>query len=243
MPTAGSEGHNAGGCVHDAKRGLPRIPSSGQLRSEDGKSPTATRSRTRREEDPSGDGYGVSASARQGVLTLVAASLAFLVNVRYRAYKSEATITECIPRAIPTYALYVAMKPRVEQWAQSPYWAQRANVNSVPKVLKEVVWGQEVLPHVLTALYHFTGGSSTCTAREHFHFFLREDRVYHALSYVLHDYLLPSDGHMPRVPCFKAMTQVVAYHRDEMPVYVADWLQMALQAVQFALQKLSTTRC
>jgi hypothetical protein len=54
------------------KRGSPRIPSSGQPRSEDGKSPTATRSRTRREEDPSGDGYGVSASARQRVLTLVA---------------------------------------------------------------------------------------------------------------------------------------------------------------------------
>ena len=153
------------------------------------------------------------------------------------------TITRCTPRALPTYALYVAMKPRLKHWLESPFAAQKATVKTVPKVLKEVYWGQEVLPHVLTALYAFTGDNYKCTAQEHFHFFLREDRVYHALSYVLREYLLPSDGHVPKVSNFKVLTEVVAHHRDRMPEYVADWLQMALQAAQFALQELSTSRC
>ena len=44
------------------------------------------------------------------------------------------------------------------------------------------------------------------------------------------------------VSCFKVLREVAADHRDLMPVYVADWLQMALQAVQFALTELSSTR-
>ena len=153
------------------------------------------------------------------------------------------TITRCTPRALPTYALYVAMKPRLEHWLQSPFAAQKAKVKTVPKVLQEVFWGQAVLPHVLTALYACTGDNYKCSAREHFHFFLREDRVYHALSSVLRECLLPSDGHVPKVTNFKTLKEVVAHHRDRMPEYVADWLQMALQAVQFALQELSTSRC
>ena len=44
------------------------------------------------------------------------------------------------------------------------------------------------------------------------------------------------------VSCFKVLKEVAADHRDLMPVNVAHWLQMALQAVQFALQELSSTR-
>ena len=147
------------------------------------------------------------------------------------------TITRRIPQGSADLCPLRAMKPRLKHMLESPFAAQKARVKTVPKVLQEVFWGQAVLPHVLTALYACTGDNYKCTAREHFYFFLREDRVYHALSYVLREYLLPSDGRTPKIPNFKTLKEVVPHHRDRMPEYVADWLQMALQAVQFAFAR------
>ena len=141
-------------------------------------------------------------------------------------------------RAIPTYALYVAMKPRLEHWLLEQPSAQRTKAKDVPKILKAVTWGQQVLPLVLRGLRDFTGVDFHCTQKEHFAFCLRPDRVYSALRFVLLECLLPLHGRGPQVSCFKTLKEIVqAQHHAAMGAYVDDWLQMALQAVRFALEQ------
>ena len=60
-------------------------------------------------------------------------------------------------------------------------------------------------------------------------FFLRQGCVYSALSSVL-QCLLPLGRSSPQVPCFKTLTEEIKKNVARMPVYVADWLQTALQA-------------
>ena len=62
-------------------------------------------------------------------------------------------------RAIPTYALYVAMKDRMECWL---------SMKGTPKALDPFVWGAEVLPCVLDALYDCEGSGYRCKTLQDF---------------------------------------------------------------------------
>ena len=134
-------------------------------------------------------------------------------------------------RAIPTYALYVAMKDRMQLWVQS-------SVCGVSRVLNPDVWGKYVPPCVLDALYDCEGSGRRCSALEDCRRFLRPDVVYNALSRVLEYSVLPLDGRRPRIACFKVLRSSVQRYRSAMPVYVQDWLIMALRSVQYALAEL-----
>ena len=144
-------------------------------------------------------------------------------------------------RAIPTYALFVAMKDRMQFWLERRFAVERAAVKSVPKALNPVVWGKEVLPCVLEALYDDEGSGYRCRALQDIRFFLRPDVVYNALSRVLENSVLPLDGHGRRIACFMVLRSSVQQYGSAMPVYVQDWVQMALRAVQYALTELFPT--
>ena len=75
----------------------------------------------------------------------------------------------------------------------------------------------------------------------HFPYFLRPAVVYNALSRVLLNSVLPLEGRARCIPCFKVLRSSVQQYGSAMPVYVQDWLQMALRAVQYALTELFPT--
>ena len=141
-------------------------------------------------------------------------------------------------RAIPTYALYFAMKNRMQLWLERPFSNEHAVVDIGPRALNPVVWGKEVLPCVLDALYACEGSGYRCRALQEFQHFLRPEVVYNALSKVLKISMLPLDGRSPRIACFKVLRRFVRQYSSAMPVYVQDWLQMASHTVQYALTEL-----
>jgi hypothetical protein len=100
------------------------------------------------------------------------------------------------------------------------------------------VWGKGVLPCVLDALYEYEGSGRRCSALEDCWRFLRPDVVYNALSRVLEYSVLPLDGRRPRIACFKVLRSSVQQYSSAMPVYMQDWLLMAMHAVQYALTEL-----
>ena len=108
----------------------------------------------------------------------------------------------------------------------------------MPEALSPVVWGREVLPYVLDALYECDGSGHRCRARQEFQYFLRPDIVYSALRKVLEYSMLPMDGRHPHIACFQVVMQSMQECSSAMPVYKQDWLQLALRAVQYALTEL-----
>ena len=98
-----------------------------------------------------------------------------LVPVLKAAHRAVRTF-----RAIPTYALFVAVKDRMQFWLERRLAVEHAAVKSVPKALNPALWGKEVLPCVLNALCDDEGSGYRCRALQDFRFFLRPDVVYHA---------------------------------------------------------------
>ena len=152
-----------------------------------------------------------------------------LVPVLHAAHRTVQTF-----RAIPTYALYVAMKDRMQFWLENRF-------ASAPKALNPFVWGEEVLPCVLDALYDCEGSGYGCKTLQDFPYFLRPAVVYNALSRVLVNSVLPLDGRTRCVPCFKVLRSAVRQYIDAVPVYMQDWVQMALRTAQYALTELFPT--
>ena len=68
--------------------------------------------------------------------------------------------------------------------------------------------------------------------------FLEQNHVYRALHKVLYLDLLVEK---PKVTCFKTLREFRPHCAANLPVWIHDWLQMALVAVQYALSEIPLT--
>ena len=114
-------------------------------------------------------------------------------------------------------------------------------MKGTPKALDPFVWGAEVLPCVLDALYDCEGSGYRCKTLQDFPYFLRPAVVYNALSRVLLNSVLPLEGRTRCIPCFKVLRRSVQQRRRRLRVYMQDWVQLAARTAQHALTELFPT--